>query len=44
MLQIVSSLTDDSRDFIYDSNMFKVQATSVFVHGKLLHAYLKICE
>jgi len=26
MLQIVASLTDDSRDVIYDCNMFKVQA------------------
>ncbi len=25
MLQIVASLTDDSRDMIYDRNMFMVQ-------------------
>ncbi len=27
MLQIVASLSDDSREIIYDHNMFKVQAT-----------------
>jgi hypothetical protein len=27
MLQIVASLTDDSRGVIYNCNMFKVQAT-----------------
>ncbi len=28
MLQIVASLTDESRDIIYDCNMFTAQATS----------------
>jgi hypothetical protein len=44
MLQIVASLSDDSRGSFYDHDIFLVQATSVFVHGKLLQAYLKICK
>jgi hypothetical protein len=31
MLQIVASLTDDSRGLIYNYNMFKVQATGANV-------------
>ncbi len=30
-LQIVASLSDDSRGIIYDRNMFIVQATGVFI-------------
>jgi hypothetical protein len=29
MLQIVASLTDDSRGVIYDCNIFKIQATDL---------------
>ncbi len=31
MLQIVTSLTDDSRGIIYDPNMFIVHSTGVWV-------------
>ncbi len=32
MLQIVASLTDDSRGIIYDSNMFIIQAIGSQTH------------
>ncbi len=31
MLQIVASLTDDSRGIIYDRNVFLVQASALFL-------------
>ncbi len=35
MLQIVASLTDNSRDVIYNHNMFIVQATGLHVFFQL---------
>jgi hypothetical protein len=36
MLQIVASLTDDSRGVIYDGNLFIVQATDLLILSKLI--------
>jgi len=33
ILQIVASLTDDSKDVIYDQNLFIVQATDSLAHA-----------
>ncbi len=38
-LQIVASLTDNSRGVIYDQNMFVVQATDCQIANNLLNCY-----
>ncbi len=42
MLQIVASLTDDSRGVIYNCNMFILHATEVLVPGKPLQPSLML--